>query len=117
MARVELPITSPSISGTNQPASTSGNAIENHYLAENDGLLLVEAINEDATATHTVTVHASAEPGGLKVENEVITLAKKGEAGAVKLLRIPTPQVVNQSNGQVYVDVSSNEVKFRVYHV
>lgn len=118
MARIQLPITSVTLAGTNQPSATSGNTSENHYIGENDGLVVIEALNEDAAATHTVTVVASKEEsGGLKVENETVTLSKKGEAGAIKLIGPLPPAVVNQANGQVYVNVSSNEVKFRVYHV
>lgn len=115
MARVALPITSPAVTGTNQPAATTANSAEGHFIAENDGHVLLEAANEDATATHAVTIVATAEPGGLKVENETVTLAKKGEDGAISLIRIPAAQVVGQSNGQTWVNVSSNEVKFRAY--
>lgn len=117
MARVELPITATSVAGTSQPAAKTGNSTEGHFLAENDGSVVIEALNEDATATHTVTIHATAERGGLKVENEVVTLAKKGEAGAIKVIKVPAPQLVNQSSGQVFIDVASNEVKLRAYRV
>jgi hypothetical protein len=119
MARVAIPITETSVAGVNQPTATTGNSSENMSLAENDGLILLEAFNENATATATVTIVANREEAGLKIENKVITLAKKGEAGGIQLIRIPAPQVVNQTTpaGQVFVNVSSNEVNFRAYHV
>jgi hypothetical protein len=118
MARVELPITTPAHAGTNIPAQTVGNSSENHFIKENDGLLILEAENADAAATHTVTIRANRSDSGFPVENNVVTLKKSGEAGAKQYIAVGNPSVVNQSNpaGQVFVDVSSNEVKFRVLH-
>lgn len=117
MARVELPITVGTLAGTNQPAVTAGNSSENNFIKENDGLLTIECINENASATTTVEFLAvKEEPGGAKVENVKITLAKKGESGAIKLVSKLSPTVFNQSTGQVYVNPSSAEVKFRVTH-
>lgn len=116
MARVNLPITYLTTAGVNQAAQVTGNSTENHVISENAGKVFIEAENTNAAATATVTLVANKEePGGLKVENLAITLAKSGESGAKKLIGPLPPTVVNQNNGVVNVNVSSTEVKFRVY--
>lgn len=50
------------------------------------------------------------------MESNVVKLKKSGESGAIKLIEVGAPQIVNQTNGQVYLNPSSAEVKFRVLH-
>lgn len=118
MARVELPITYASHAGVTQPAATAGNASEHNFIAENDGLLIIEASNADAAAEHEFEILTTKVDSEFPTEKNVVKLKKSGEGGAIKLVKVGAPQVVNQSSpaGQVFVNPSSAEVKFRVLH-
>jgi hypothetical protein len=111
MARVNIPITQIPTEGVVPPAQVTGNPAENHYLASNAGNVFIEAVNSNASATATVTIIATGEVDGLPVEDVIATVPKSG----TELIAVPVPQAVNQPNGEVYVSVSSAEVKFRAY--
>ena len=114
MARIEIPTTQAVVTGVAAPAATPGNSSENHFIAGNDGKIILEVTNADAAATHTVTILTPAEAAGnIPIEDPVTTVAKSGTSyiGPFR------PQVCNQSNGQVYVNVNSSELKLRAIRV
>lgn len=113
MARIEVPITQITTSGVEPPTQVVGSSSENHFLPSNDGTLHLEVANADAAATHTVTIHANAASAvaGYPIENEVVTVGKSKTV----LIKVPGPQAALQSNGQVFVDVASTELKLRCY--
>ena len=113
MARIAVPVTQVKVAGVTPPAQTAGNASENHQIEGNDGRIYVEVENVDAAATHTITFLTPGSAGGAEIEDPAIVVGK-----SAKVLAGPfAPQVFNQSNGQLFVNVNSSELKLRAYRV
>jgi hypothetical protein len=113
MARTEVPVTQITLAGVEDPAATAGNASEGNFVAGNDGRTFLTVENADASNTHKVTVITPATAGGMPIEDDIITV---GKSSKVKIGPYP-PQVFNQSNGQLYVNVDSAELKIRAFHL
>lgn len=113
MARIEVPVTQVVLAGVEDPAATTGNVSEGHFIAGNDGRIAITVENADAAATHKVTVITPGTAGGMPIEDDAVTVPKSGK---LKIGPFP-PQVFNQSNGQVYLGVDSAELKLRAFRV
>lgn len=113
MARTAVAVTQVALAGVEDPAATAGNASEGNYVAGNDGRIFITAENVDAAATHKVTVVTPGTAGGMGVEDDAVTVPKSGK---LKIGPFP-PQVFNQSNGQLYVNVDSAELKLRAFRL
>lgn len=113
MARVEVPVTQVTLAGVEDPAATAGNASEGNFVASNDGHIFLVVENADAAATHKVTVVTPGTSGGMAIEDDAITV---GKSAKVKIGPFPV-QTFNQSNGQIYVNVDSAELKLRAFRI
>lgn len=113
MARVNVPVTQVTLAGVEDPAATAGNVSEGHSIAGNDGRVFITVENADAAATHKVTVNTPGTSGGMGIEDDAVTV---GKSAKVKIGPFP-PQTFNQSNGQLYVNVDSAELKLRAFRL
>ena len=112
MPRVAIPITQVTDDGVVQPAQTDGDAANDHFLAFNDGRVMLEI---STTANDTVTIETPGVVGtGLAVADKDIAMV----GTQTKVVGPLAPQVYNQPNGQVYVNCGvSTTTKFRAYRV
>lgn len=111
MPRVEIPVTQLTDAGVAPPAQTNGDATNDHYIAGNDGHIVLEIISTDAGA-QTVTILTPGNFGGLNVEDRVVAVP----AGATRYVSKLAPGLYNQADGSVYLDPSvSTNLKFRAF--
>ena len=111
MARIEIPITQVTRAGVEAPAQVAGSAAEGHFLAYTDGEVILEATNADAAATHKVTLLFPNLVDGQEITKKEIVVAK-----SKSFMIGPFPQAVYaQSNGQVWFNVDSAELKLRAW--
>ena len=105
MARVQIPVTTIARGGTALPSSVTGDATNDHYIAGNDGQIILIATNTSGGAL-TITIQSAITVDGLAVDDVALSVA----AGATRYFAIGPPHVYNQQadNGFVYVDVTSN---------
>jgi len=98
-------------SGTAQPTQITGDPVNNHSIAYNDGDVFIEAQNTD-TVPHTVTIVTPGSVGGLAVADQVVAVP----ASSTREIGPLAPGVYNNGDGTVYVNVDSALLKLRVYH-
>lgn len=113
MARVDVPITQVSLAGVTPAAQVTGDTVEGHKLASNDGRVFVEVENTDAAATHNATFLTPRTSGGVAIEDPAIVVAKSGKS----LVGPFPPQTFNQSTGQLHINVNSALLKLRAFRV
>lgn len=105
MARVQIPVTTIARGGTALPSATTGDAANDHYIAGNDGQIILIATNTSGGAL-TITIQSAITVDGLAVDDVSLSIP----AGESRRFAIGPPHVYNQpaDNGYVYVDVTSN---------
>lgn len=113
MARIEIPVTQSKVVGVERPAQVTGNSSENHFIANNDGRIVVEVENTSTEAAVKATFLTPAESGEVPVEDEAVSVPKE-KVYVVGPFAVAT---FNQSNGQLYINPESNKLKFRAYRV
>ncbi len=88
MARVQIPVTDFVRAGVSPPAQTDGDAVNKHYIAGNDGQIVIEVASSDAGAqTVTVKANPDLDTDGLIVSDLVLSVpASAAGAVAVTLL-------------------------------
>lgn len=104
MARVQIPVTTIARSGTALPSAVTGDAANDHYIASNDGQVILIATNTSGGAL-TITIQSAITVDGLAVDDVSLSVG----AGLTRYFAIGPPHVYNQptDNSYVYVDVTS----------
>lgn len=113
MSRIDVPITQITTAGVTPPAQVTGDPVNGHELALNDGHVFIEVVNADAAATHNVTVETPRQIEGLDVAEVIVTVGKS----ATSLIGPLPSAVFNQSTGKVNIDVADANLKLRAYRV
>lgn len=116
MPRVEIPVTEITRDGVAQPAQTTADATNDHYIAVNDGRVLVEIISTDAGAqTVEVVPNPSLTADGLTVSNLSIAV---GAGATVYAGPFRFTTFKQDSSGMMYLNPSvSTTLKFRAYNL
>lgn len=120
MPRVEIPVTEIARSGVrvDNVAQVTGDATNDHYIAENDGRVYLEIENENV-GSQTVDIEANPSPGGtfdgLAIEPLTLTIP----AGQTFLFGPFRPYTFQQdSDGMMHVNPSvSTDLKFRAFRL
>lgn len=113
MPRVEIPVTQLTDSGVAPPAQTNADATNDHYIAGNDGHIMLEIISTDGGA-QSVTILTPGTFGGLNLEDRTVSVP----AGQTRYVGRLAPGIYNQADGSIYLDPSvSTNLKFRAYRV
>lgn len=113
MPRVLIPVTQVTNAGVAPPAQVNSDAVNDHAIAFNDGLVMIEIVSSDAAA-RTVTFQTPATVGDLAIADLDVAVP----AGATRLVGPLSPALFNQPDGSVNVDVAvSTTLKFRAYRV
>lgn len=116
MPRVVIPVTEILRAGVAPPAQVDADATNDHYIAENDGRVLVEIVSSDAGAqTVEVVANPSLSADGLTVANLSIAIP----AGATRLCGPFRQQTFKQDSvGMLHLNPSvSTTLKFRAYEL
>lgn len=112
MPRTALTVTTIARTGTVQPSQEVGDVANGNSIAGNDGRILLEVKNDDASS-QTVTIPTPGTIDGLAIADLVVSLT----AGQTKLIGPLSPSTFNQSDGLLHVDPSDADLKFRVYRL
>lgn len=116
MPRVEIPVTEITRAGVAPPAQTDADATNDHYIAENDGRVLIEIVSSDAgEQTVEVVPNPSLTADGLTIDNLVITIP----AGATRVCGpFRTTTFKQDASGMMHLNPSvSTTLKFRAYNL
>jgi len=116
VARVQIPVTDFVRAGVSPPAQTDGDAVNKHYIAGNDGQIVIEVASSDAGAqTVTVKANPDLDTDGLIVSDLVLSVP----AGQTKWFGPFKVQTFKQNtNKDMYLDPSvSTTLKFRAYRL
>src|SRR5687768_5731021 len=115
MARTNIPITAIAETGTSQPAATTGDAANDHYI-DGGSNIIVECKNTSGGALVATFVTDYETPGGVPLADNEVSVT----AGAIKLVKLDSSQVrayyqQSADSNRIYIDVTSNSWEFRVY--
>ena len=114
MPRVNIPITQVDQSGTAPPAQTNADAANDHELAWNDGRLWLEVINSNAGAAASCTIQTPGVVGGtLNIDDLTVTVPQS----ATRIVGPLRPDLFNQVDGKVFIDVTTADLRFRAFHL
>lgn len=116
MPRVEIPVTTIDRDGVAQPSQVTADATNDHYIAENDGRVLLEIISTDAgPQTVEIEPNPSYTADGLSVGNLSIAVAA-GATVYVGPFRFTTFK--QDASGMLHINPSvSTTLKFRAYEL
>jgi hypothetical protein len=117
MARSAIPVTISVKEGVVQPSVTSSDATNKHYIANNDGRIILE-INNTNAGTQTVTFLTSRVLQGLPVTNLIVSLT----TGQIKYAGPFPTDLFNQTYTTflncILIDPSvTTDIKFRAIQV
>jgi len=110
MPRTVIPITDVTRTGTTQPSQTSGDASNNHYLAYNDGRVMLELTAASGTVVYTIITPGTVD--GLAVSDLTVSVTT-----TPKVVGPLPPAVYNQADGTVNIDVDSANGRARAYRL
>jgi hypothetical protein len=113
MPRVEIPIVQITRAGVAPAAQVTGDATNDHYLAWNDGGVVLEVGNVDAGASHAATVITPGSVDSLAVADLTITVP----ASATRYAGPFPPAIYNQSDGTVQIDADGTNLRFRAFAI
>ena len=114
MPRVQIPITTVAELGTSQPAATTGDAANDHYLASAN--CIIECKNTSGGSLDVTFVTSFATAGGLTLQDNAISVG----AGAIKLVNLSAVASNYRQAGdsnRIHVNVTSNSWEFRAYAI
>jgi hypothetical protein len=113
MARTNIPVTQITVAGV-APAAQVADPTNDHKIEGNDGRVLLELQNTSASESLTATIQTPRTvAGGVAVSEDEVTVPKESTRFAGPF----PPQTFNQSNGQVYVDLTSTSLKLRAFRL
>jgi len=114
MPRVDIPVTQIAIAGATPPSQTSSVSASGHSFEGNDGRLFLEVTNVGGTA-ETVTVSTPLVVGGLTVSPLTVSVPS---SSAVRHIGPFAPTIFSQpGTDTVYVDCTTNYLRFRAYRL
>lgn len=114
MPRVEIPATQIVQTGATPPTQTNSDSASGHKITGNNGRLFLEVTNVGGTA-ETVTVATPLVVGGLTVASLGVSVPS---ASAVRVIGPFPPTIYNQAGvDEVYVDCTTNYLRFRAYQL
>lgn len=114
MPRVNIPITQLTDAGVAPAAQVASDAANDHELASNDGDVFVEITNVNASTPQDATFVTPGAVQGLAVSDRVVSVPANN---GVRLVGPLSPNVYNQVDGKVHIDVTSADLRFRAFRL
>lgn len=112
MARTNIPITDVEVTGTVPPAQVAGDTVNHNSFGPNDGQVWIEVQNVSTTTTQKFTLVIPGTVDGIAIEDKEFEVPKE----ATRLFGPFPPEDFN-TEGDVYVNPASAELKFRAYRL
>jgi hypothetical protein len=114
MPRVNIPVTQLDQAGVAPPAQVTADAANDHELPFNDGRIFLEITNVNAGAAASAIFQTPGVLGGtLQIDDLTVTVPQS----ASRLVGPLRPDLFNQVDGKVNIDVTTADLRFRAYRL
>lgn len=100
------------LTGVSEPSPTAGDASNDHYIANNDGRIVLRARNTGGGA-QTITFKTKYNIQGMTLGDNPVSVIN----GGVKWVGPFSPGIFDSTGGSLHIDVAESTWEFLAFHV